>query len=187
MRLDPRSPLVLSAHDLARRPGEMRALTLTAPAPGDLGAGMVRVPEGSPVELELRLESVVEGVLVTGSAEVGLAGECARCLGSFEGAIEVSLQELFVYPESEAGEDEAARLDGDLLDLEPVLRDAVVLALPFQPVCRPDCPGLCVECGVPLADNPGHTHEDSVDERWQALVGLHMDSSAAPAAGEDEE
>ena len=84
-------------------------------------------------------------------------------------------------------EDEAARLDGELLDLEPVLRDAVVLALPFQPVCREDCPGLCIECGVTLADHPGHVHAESVDPRWGALAALQTDDAAAPAAGEDEE
>ena len=64
-------------------------------------------------------------------------------------------------------------LDGDLLDLEPVLRDAVVLALPMSPLCREDCPGLCAECGVPLADaGPGHRHDEATDPRWAALKQL---------------
>jgi DUF177 domain-containing protein len=187
MRLDPRSPLVVNTHDLGRRPGVMRELTLTVPAPDDLGVELVRVPSGSPLHLELRLESVMEGVLATGVARGGLVGECARCLGRVEDDIEVTFQELYVYPESAAGEDEAARLDGEMLDLEPVLRDAVVLALPFQPVCRQDCPGLCAECGITLADDPGHTHGDDVDPRWASLVGLQNDTSAATAAGANEE
>lgn len=187
MRFDPRSPLVLSTHDLGRRPGAMRESSLSAPAPADVGVGMVGVPEGSAVAFDLRFESVIEGVLVTGRASVALEGECARCLTRFEQDLEVTFQELFVYPESDAEDDEAMRLDGELLDLEPVLRDAVVLALPFQPVCRTDCPGLCTECGALLADNPGHTHEAVVDARWGALVGLRVDSSAAGAAREDEE
>ena len=80
-------------------------------------------------------------------------------------------QELFVYEESDA-EDEALRMEGDLLDLEPVLRDAVVLSLPFQPLCRDDCPGLCVECGARLADDPDHQHDEAIDPRWAALQTL---------------
>jgi uncharacterized protein len=69
-------------------------------------------------------------------------------------------------------DDEERYLDGDLLDLEPVLRDAVVLALPMSPLCLQDCPGLCVECGVPLADaGPEHGH-DSPDPRRAALEQL---------------
>ena len=66
---------------------------------------------------------------------------------------------------------ELPELEGDLIDLEPVLRDAVVLALPLRPLCRDDCPGLCAECGARLADDPDHGHE-TVDPRWAALQGL---------------
>jgi uncharacterized protein len=186
MRLDPRSPLVLSTHELGRRPGSMQALELTVPAPADLGVELLGVPEGSPVELDLRLEAVMDGVLATGEARATVAGECARCLDSFEDHVEVSFQELYVYPESDAEEDEASRLVEDHLDLEPVLRDSVVLALPFQPLCSPDCPGLCPECGVRLADEPGHAHEEQVDPRWAALSALKT-TNAGPEAGEDEE
>jgi uncharacterized protein len=186
MRLDPRSPLVVNTHELGRRPGMMRELALSAPAPADLAIELIGVPTASPVELQLRLESVMEGVLVSGAATVVLLGECSRCLGTVEDQLEVPLQELYLYPERAGDEDEAARLDGELLDLEPVLRDAVVLALPFQPVCRPDCPGLCSECGVALAESPGHTHGDEVDPRWAALVGLPNDRSAAPAVDADD-
>jgi uncharacterized protein len=187
MRLDPRSPFVINTHELGRRPGSMQVLELTAPAPADLGIELLGVPEGSPVELDLRLEAVMEGVLASGRAWVTLTGECARCLEPIEDDLEVELQELYVYPESEAEEDEAARLDGELLDLEPLLRDAVVLALPFRPVCRPDCPGLCVECGIRLADQPDHHHQNGVDPRWGALAVLQTEEPAVMSAGETEE
>jgi uncharacterized protein len=186
MRLDPRSPLVFNTHELGRRPGSMQTAELTVPAPADLGVELLGVPKGSPVELDLRLEAVMEGVLATGTAWAQLAGECARCLEGFEDELEVEFQELFVYPESDAEEDEASRLVEDHLDLEPVLRDSVVLALPFQPLCSPDCPGLCPECGVRLADEPGHAHEEQVDPRWAALSALKT-TNAGPEAGEDEE
>ncbi len=189
MRLDPRSPLVINTHELGRRPGSMRTQKLTVPAPTELGIEVIGVPAGSSVEVELRLEAVMEGVLASGSAGAMVVGECARCLERIEDDLEVSLQELYVYPESDAEEDEASRLDGELLDLEPVLRDAVVLALPFRPVCRPDCPGLCAQCGARLAEEPHHTHEESIDPRWATLSSLTLNDAepADPSASRDEE
>ncbi len=180
-RLDPRAPLVLDTRELGRRAGAMKRLDLTVPAPVDLGTAVIGVPSGSDVALHLRLESVIEGVLVSGTAGVRTVGECSRCLDPVVADMEVELQELFEHPEEDhrgrvvqpAPDDEDAPplLVGDLLDLEPTLRDAVVLALPLAPVCRDDCPGLCVECGARLADDPEHRH-DVVDPRWAALVGL---------------
>ena len=168
---------MIDTHELTRRAGSQREVTFTAPAPADLGIELLGVPEGSPVELDLRLEAVVEGVLVTGTAQAGLAGECVRCLEEISREITAEFQELFVYDDGgSAGEEtedgETSRLEGDLVDLEPLLRDSVVLALPFQPLCQDDCPGLCVECGARLADDPDHGHNEAVDPRWAALRKL---------------
>ncbi|ONI77539.1 metal-binding protein [Kribbella sp. ALI-6-A] len=170
--LDPRSPLVIDTHELSRRAGSQREVSFTAPAPADLGIDVIGVPEGDPIQFDLRLEAVVEGVLVTGSAQGRLVGECARCLTEIEDEFLADVQELYVYPESDAEPDEASRMEGDLIDLEPALRDQVVLALPFTPLCSDDCAGLCPECGVRLDDEPDHKHEDAVDPRWSALGGL---------------
>jgi uncharacterized protein len=186
MRLDPRSPLVINTHELGRRPGSMRTLELSVPAPADLGIELIGVPAGSPVEVELRLEAVMEGVLASGRAWATLTGECARCLDPLEQELEVPLQELYVYPESDAEEDEASRLEGELLDLEPALRDAVVLALPFRPICSQDCLGLCLECGARLSDDPGHAHDESIDPRWVALSTL-TSNTADGSVSQDEE
>ncbi len=192
MRLDPRAPLVLDTRELGRRPGSQRRQQLTAPAPADLGIEVLNVPEGSPVEFELRLEAVMEGVLVTGTATAALVGECVRCLEEIRDELTVDFQELFVYEESDTASDDdedgaTSRLEGDLLDLEPLLRDAVVLSLPFQPLCQDDCPGLCVECGARLADDPGHQHEDAIDPRWAALQGLADDDVPGRQSGVVEE
>ena len=186
---DHRAPLVFDTRDLGRRPGTLKRLTRTVPAPKDLGNEVVGVPEGDPVELELRLESVMEGVLVTGTARARATGECVRCLEPLGQELRVDIQELYSYPETDArgrvargggsgadaeeadAEEEALYLEADMFDLEPELRDAVVLALPLQPVCREDCPGLCPDCGARLADDPDHRH-DVVDARWAALQGL---------------
>ncbi len=151
----------------------MRRLSFPVPAPAGLGLEMVGVPMGAQLDLDLRLESVLEGVLVSGAVSAPVAGECARCLGPVTDDVVADIQELFAYPDSATeettSEDEVSRTDGDYLDLEPVVRDAVVLALPLIPLCREDCPGLCATCGerrdvLP----PDHTH-DQVDLRWAAL------------------
>ena len=169
---------MLDTRELGRRPGSQRQVTRSVSAPADLGIEVLRVPVGSPVEFDLRLEAVMEGVLVTGTATVELAGECARCLEPIDDDVTIDLQELFVYDDQRTAardhgddelEDETGRLEDDLLDLEPLLRDAVVLALPFRPLCEDDCPGLCVECGARLADEPDHAHDVAVDPRWATL------------------
>jgi uncharacterized protein len=136
------------------------------------------VPVGGDVVLDLRFQAVSEGVFVTGSAVAPLAGECARCLDPLTSAIEVSFQELYRYlpdPGEDEDDGEERFLDGDLLDLEPAFRDAVVLALPLSPLCRDDCPGLCTECGAKLADvGADHGHGDKVDPRWGLLAKLEI-------------
>lgn len=181
--LDPRSPLVLDtrALGLQRRPGSMVTVTRTVPGPPDLGVALARVPVGSDVELDLRLESVMEGVLVSGTADLSIEAECARCLEPVAWEEDIDLSELFVYPATDARgavvdepgpeDDPLPTIEDDCVDLEPTLRDAVVLALPLAPLCRSDCAGLCAECGIRLDDAPGHAHEQ-VDPRWEALRGL---------------
>jgi uncharacterized protein len=170
---------VFDMRSLGRQPGSLRNETRTARAPDGVGSGLVLVPAGAEVSLDLRFEAVSEGVLVTGSAVAPLTGECARCLDPLTSSVEVSFQELYLYQSGDAGEeadDEERFLDGDLLDLEPAFRDAVVLALPLSPLCQEDCPGLCPECGVHLAEaGPDHGHGGNVDPRWAAL--RHLDVS----------
>lgn len=160
----------------------MQEIQRVAEAPDGIGMDVIGVPPGSPVDLELRLESVVEGVLVTGTAGIRLQGQCARCLEPVTSTEEVDLQELYLYPDKEPDDAEASRLDGELLDLEPLLRDTVVLDLPFTPLCRPDCAGLCPECGANLNADPGHRHADPVDPRWAALTEWTTEPADEPAS-----
>ncbi len=171
--LDPRAPLVVDTRELGRRPGTMRKLTRVVPAPADLGIDVIHVPAGSDLELTLRLEAVMEGVLVSGRVWGRLAGECVRCLDPLEQDLDVDFQELYAYDGDRSGDaDEDVRtLEGDLLDLEVAVRDAVVLALPLAPVCTQECPGLCPDCGARLADDQDHRHE-TVDSRWAALHSM---------------
>ena len=151
----------------------MRRLTIPVAAPAGLGLELVGVPAGARLDLDLRLESVMEGVLVSGTVSAPVTGECSRCLGAVSDQVVTDVQELFAYPDTATDitttEDEVSRTDGDYLDLEPVVRDAIVLALPLIPLCREDCAGLCPTCGERLDELPaGHAH-DQVDLRWAAL------------------
>lgn len=199
-RLDHRNPLVFDTHELGRRPGAMKKISRTVPAPKDLGVEVIGVREGAEITLDLRLESVMEGVLVTGTAHAPLAGECVRCLEPVERELDTEFQELYSYPDADtrtgghhgaadagddAEEEDTHLLEADLFDLEPVLRDAVVLELPLQPVCQDDCPGLCSECGARLADDPDHRHE-AADIRWAALQNIQL-SGADEGADENQE
>jgi uncharacterized protein len=151
-----------------------------------MGTEVIGIPEGTEIELKLRLEAVMEGVLVSGTIAGLAVGECIRCLEAVRLPLETSIAELFSYPENQVAEDDNEDLrlvEEDLINLEPAMRDAVVLALPFQPVCRQDCPGLCSECGALLANEPGHEHEIA-DPRWSALQGILTDGvPGSPADG----
>jgi uncharacterized protein len=154
----------------------MRTVERVVAAPADLGLALVGVPAGTDLVLSLRMESVSEGVLVSGTVTGSGVGECARCLRPVGVELDVPVQELFAYPDSTtavtAGQDEVGRLRGDLIDLEPVVRDAVVLALPGSPLCRDDCPGLCPECGAHWDELPADHRHQQIDPRWAALEKL---------------
>ena len=109
--LDPRAPWVISTHDLGRRPGSMRTMSPVLPAPVDLAVGMIGVPKGADIELDIRLEAVMEGVLVTGRAKAPLSGECSRCLDPLVSEIEIDFQELYFYTAEDAGEEVRLELE----------------------------------------------------------------------------
>src|SRR3954449_1312322 len=174
--LDTRQPLVVDTTKLPRQPGATRALKRVVPAPANLGLELISVPEGSDLELDLVLTSVSEGVYVSGQVRGSLTGECGRCLNEISESFDVRIAELFAYADSTTeettDEDEVGRMQGDLIDLEPAVRDAIVLTLPTNPVCRPDCPGLCPECGAHLADLPADHRNADVYPRWTPLPSL---------------
>jgi uncharacterized protein len=175
-----RSPLVINISRLGRRPGSMMTFSETVPSPSRIGLDLIGVDEGAPLQLGLRIESVSEGVLVTGTVSAPTSGECARCLTPITGEVEIDLTELFAYPDSATDatteSDEIGRVGSsgqpDTVDIEQPIIDAIGLALPLSPLCGPDCAGLCPQCGVPLATaEPGH-HHDQIDPRWAKLTGL---------------
>lgn len=180
---DPGSPLVVNIARLGRRPGSMFPLHDTVASPARIGLDMIGIAPGARLDLDLRVESVSEGVLVTGTLSAPIVGECSRCLTSFTDRIQVDLTELFAYPDSlteaTTEDDEVGRVVNDFVDLHQPIVNAVGLELPFSPVCRADCPGLCPRCGVALASaEPGH-HHDEIDPRWAKLSSMLRDHGGA--------
>lgn len=162
----------LSVHDLMHKSGQMRVHRLELDVPEAMGNGMAAIPAGEEMDVDLRLESVHEGILATGEVFSEAKAECSRCLDPVTIPVEVDFQELFAY--SLTNEDDFA-IEDENIDLEQVILDAVVLSLPFQPICKKDCLGLCADCGERLADNPHHVHEAAVDPRWNELKKLKED------------
>ena len=161
------SPFSVQVHDVMHRPGNMRSVELDVTITAAMGDGAMTIPAGATIETDLKMESVHEGILATGEVFATAMGECSRCLDELKVPVEVDFQELFAYSGTE---EDDFKVSDEQIDLEPVIRDAIVLSLPFQPVCSEDCLGLCPECGLKLAENPNHVHEERVDSRWTELL-----------------
>jgi uncharacterized protein len=162
---------VVDIHDLPRHPGEFKHLERTAAAPEGLAVGLIGVVAGAPIDLDINLEAVGEGVLASGQATCSAAAQCARCLIALAWPVDVDFQELFVYPGRAEDADDVSRITGEAIDLQAVVRDAIVLDLPLAPLCEDDCLGLCAECGANLNDDPSHDHGPARDARWAGLSG----------------
>jgi uncharacterized protein len=180
-----------NTYELPRRAGEMREYLLDIEIPESVGVPLVAVPAGDVIELDMRLESVTEGILLSADLYAIAKGECIRCLDPLEIVIDRQIQELYRYePTAENGarrrkkppmvadedidleaEDELW-MDGNIMDLERPIRDAIVLDLPVNPLCSQDCKGLCQVCGEKWESLPAdHAHE-VVDARWAGLADL---------------
>lgn len=157
----------IDAADLLGNPGTSREVGILGRVEG-LGTELASVSEDAPIEGALLLECVLEGVAVSGRLAGTFQLCCARCLQEFERPFEVDLLERFVP----APDDDEYALDpAGLLDPNQMVRDVVGVELPFSPLCRPDCLGLCAVCGGDRnkGECPGH---DEVDPRWEGLAAL---------------
>lgn len=179
------SPFILNTHDLPRRAGEMKELQLDIPAPVAIGLPLIAVPEGDLLELDIRLESVTEGVLVTADLYTVAVGECIRCLDPVEVIIDKQIRELYRYEatngrgqkvdkEDDLNDEEVLVMEGDDLNLELPIVDTVILNLPSNPLCDPDCEGLCQDCGEKWANLPEDHQHELADPRWAGLDGLDL-------------
>ena len=191
-----RCELVISIADLPRQEGAQRHFEYEFTAPERLGIDLLGVPKGSAISAQITLQSVSEGVLVAGAVQTQAVGECARCAQEIKREISESFAQLVYYPQNvaalAAAGDEAA-IDGDLMqlmdnhvNLEPIIRDAIILGMPLQPLCQPDCLGLCPECGERWADLPANHHHDYFDPRFAALDSLAQQLAANELLGSDQ-
>jgi len=179
---------LFNSYELPRRAGEMKEYSLDISIPERIGIDVIGVLAGEEIHLEMRLEAVTEGVLVSAELSAVADGECMRCLDPIELHIDRRIQELYRYaPEKphtkaerkrarqEADDqdaDDALMMEGDIINLEGPIRDAIVLDLPVNPLCSPGCAGLCPGCGVKWsALESTHAHQ-VIDPRWAGLSGL---------------
>lgn len=182
-----RDPLVFSSQELHRQPGTSKIIHREIPVSGDWNNEVSSAAGGSKIVTDFLLESAHDGILVAASVQIPVTAECVRCLKPLAWTEPVAVQQFFAYPESEpeAGDEDAedvATMVGDLLDLNPQFRDAVVLALPLSPKCSEDCLGLCSECGFKLAEDPDHEHE-RIDPRWSALADTRVSDHSKKESG----
>lgn len=170
-QIAPLAALRIAVSDVARRPGLMRRVEQPAVVPGLAAAG-VGVPEGEPVDLDLRLEGVPGGVVVSGFVSGRWTAECSRCLEPVSGPLAAEVHELF---ETEPVESETYPLEGEEIDLEPLVRDAVLPGLPAPPLCADECLGLCPTCGADRNREQCRCPEPAAGARWAELDKLRFD------------
>jgi len=168
-----KNPYLLNVRDLVRNPGEMKERDLEVFSPEKLGEGLAWVAEGQAIDLHLKFESLHEGILISGEVDTVADAQCSRCLRDLELPVQVEFQELFAYPSDEPFD---YQVHGDHVDLEAVVRDAVVLSLPFQPECAGGCEELELGPGITLvlADEE---QPPVLDARWAGLAGFREDES----------
>lgn len=184
-------PFYFNCIDLPRRAGEMKEYELTFDVHERVGTPVLGVEKDEPIDVDLKIQSVSEGVLASGTVIATVTGDCTRCLDPIEVDVEQAFTELYRYEADKkshkkakeievADEDEDLHMDGDFIDLELAIRDALLLDLPINPLCSPDCDGLCPDCGEKMADLPeDHFHEKS-DIRWAGLEGWSGSDSTEP-------
>jgi uncharacterized protein len=178
-----------NTHELPRRAGEMKEYQLDLEILEPVGVALVAVPAGDVIEVDMRLESVTEGILLSAEIYAIAKGECIRCLDPVEIEVERRIQELYRYEptadkggkrnkksvkveEDDLGSDEELWLDGNVLNLEIPIRDAIVLDLPVNPLCSQTCQGLCPDCGEKWENLPDEHAHEAIDARWAGLKGL---------------
>ncbi len=184
------NPFLFNTHDLPRRPGEMREYELTIDSHEELGFEVLSIAADEPIDIDLRIESVAEGILATATVRTEASGECGRCLDAVFYGVDESFQELYEYvedprqarkknkpgkkrpqknDEEDLDEDLVRQMDGEMIDLDGPIRDAIILNLPINPLCTADCPGLCPDCGIKWIELPEDHAHAPVDIRWAGL------------------
>ena len=202
-----KNPFLFNTHDLPRRPGEMREYELTIDSHETLGFEVLAIAQDEPIDIDLRIESVAEGVLATATVRTEASGECGRCLDPVFYDVDESFQELYEYVEDprqarkknkpgkpgnkrtqksdddDLDEDLVRQMDGELIDLDGPIRDAIILNLPINPLCDAECPGLCPDCGLKWIELPEDHEHAPADIRWAGLENWKSGDTGSGTAG----
>ena len=165
--------LAVDVRELLQHPGAHKHVVLRAPLPG-LATPVAQVPDDAPVMVDAEVESVVEGLLVTGTVTADVVLRCVRCLREIPEKLLVEVRELFAHDERSAEDEGYAVLADDRLPLDTMARDALVLAFPAAPLHDPECAGLCPECGADRNETDCGHQPAASDPRWAALAGLRQ-------------
>lgn len=163
-----RHRLKVNAFEMLRRPGTVKVFQFTVD-PDSIDVTDARLVPGSAIEVDLVCESLSDGIVVHGKVTATFHGECRRCLASMVGRIEADVHELYQVALTDP---DAFLIEGDIVDLAPMIRETVLLELPDAPLCRPDCAGLCPTCGRELDQGSCTCPTDTVDTRWSVLDAL---------------
>ena len=173
-------PFVIPVKSLMHKPGTSETLSTEIPAPTHYGEAVCVVEEGAPLHLMVLLESVHEGILVSGTVDTSAKAECVRCLDPMTVPIQASIQELFAYLPDDSYDYQVVQ---DEIDLDQVVRDQVVVELPFQPVCSPSCPGLDPETGEKRDAESTEADTTRIDPRWSKLQDVFPENSPGGESG----
>ncbi|MBK5223853.1 MAG: DUF177 domain-containing protein [Acidimicrobiia bacterium] len=170
--------LRISVTELLRRPGTRREVARTFTSPGYLVAAST-VPEGSDIVVDLVVESTAQSgtLTVTGTVAAPWEGECRRCLADVHGTLEIDVREVFSHSPDALTDDDVWPLEGEEIDLDEVVGESILLALPLAPLCGPDCKGPALD-EFPARIDDDTTEDGSgplADPRWAALDQLHFD------------
>ncbi|MFR0578372.1 YceD family protein [Bifidobacterium thermophilum] len=180
------SAWAVSVAQVASRPGQSSPVDADFPAPSGIGDVIVGVTEGEPIHVNGAFDSIIDGLVFHAHITAPVHAECTRCLKPLQHDWGTDVTAFFPYSYKEdetdddtdiiAGEEESEGTyplspDGCFADLEALLRDTFAESLPLQPLCQPDCKGLCPQCGINLNEHPEHKH-DTTDIRFAALAGL---------------
>ncbi|NWN89659.1 MAG: DUF177 domain-containing protein [Micrococcaceae bacterium] len=178
----------MSVTELIDSPGASEHTEITWPAPAELSVPLLGVEQGSAMQVDVRLDSVHEGILVSGTVDGTLTGQCSRCLDPITEPVTIDIQELFQFEfDPMVEEDEQHMVEHGLVNIEPIMRDALVTSLPFQPRCSPDCEGLCDQCGIRLEEAEPDHHHEQLDPRWAALANFVSDNTSEETSSENPE
>jgi uncharacterized protein len=185
----------------------MREYELTFDVHEELGFEVLSIAADEPIDLDLRIESVAEGILATATIRTEASGECGRCLDAVYYDVDESFQELYEYvedprqarkknkpgkkrvnktEEEDLDEDLVRQMDGELIDLDGAIRDAIILNLPINPLCSADCPGLCPDCGMKWIELPEDHEHAPADIRWAGLENWENWDGSKSGTGQTE-